>query len=366
MVLVLIVFLLLLGFVAGYSWREWSSRPASTPPQRTPPEAQRSAQVSRAALHTSSTLTHEQVTPREQVPGRTGREFRGLRNHLEVAPYGLDSLGFSYSWRGAPHLSSGTDRIRRPMWRAVSSEPAAQVANGAQVANREEYAVVVGRLRVSSNVVSNADLLSRADLRVTIMRLDPVVLAELDAINEEIRARRRNTDTLRSRAALLHEKERLSERQPGPPLTEQERARLAELSALPSGRAGVSQRSELERLQRKQDESVRPPGPPLTVAETTELSELRAQLERSHAAISAAEQNRDRLRESIPGHTSIFNNANSNTVVFNEVLVAVYPGDTLRVVVLDDDAFENDVVGTFRTLRETSLPSAGLLVILEV
>lgn len=174
-----------------------------------------------------------------------------------------------------------------------------------------------------------------------------------------------DTRALGRRAAPLEEKERLSERQPGPPLTEQERVRLEELSEPPSSEPlSVNEDRELARLRIKHEASLQVPGPPLTVAEAARLSELRAQLERAQAAISAAGENRDRLLESITGRTSIID-ADSNTVVFNQRVLVVYPGDTLVVLVVDDDELADDVFGVLRLDATAELLEAGEDVVLS-
>ena len=422
--------------------------------------------TSRAALGASSTLTYEQAAPIAQASGqdrpRTRRPLSQRRLFLGLAGAWLLLVAWSATviWldRGNPttnvpgaaneaaesHPGNAVSGPREPETEAIATVPVAP-----QSTDREEYGVVVGRLRVSSNVLANADargaLGPRPELWVRIRRLDPdpAVLAEVDAINEEIdeqreilyalgrraepleekerlserqprpplteqertrfeelrtrkaeRARRlaelsaynserhrlerkheaslegpgppltaaeaawlsefrgqleaansaqprrravllRGLVSLRRRAALLEEKERLSERQPGPPLTERERARLDELSEPPGEALSYREEAELGWLQLTHEQSLWVPGPPLTAAEAARLSELVAQREQARAALSAAEENRDSL---VDGRTSVIV-ANSNTVVFNERIFVVYPGDTLRVGVLDDDFF---------------------------
>lgn len=366
------------------------------------------------------------------------------------------------------HPGNAVSGPREPETQAIATVPVAP-----QSTDREEYGVVVGRLRVSSDVLAYADggtLWQRPELWVRIRRLDPdpAVLAEVDAINEEIDERReilyalnrraepleekerlserqpgpplteqertrfeelrtrdaersrrlaelsayryerqrlerkheaslqgppltaaeaawlsefrgqleaanranprrravllrRLAPSLRRRGTLLEEKERLSQRQPGPPLTERERARLDELSEPPGVPLSVSEEHELERLQIKHEANLWVPGPPLTAAEAASLSELVAQREQARVALSAAEEKRDSL---VDGRTSIIV-ANSNTVVFNERIFVVYPGDTLRVGVLDNDFFTNDVLGSFRLDVTAELLEAGEDVLLD-
>ena len=444
--------------------------------------------TSQVAVGASSTLTHEQAAPIAQASGqerpRAGRPSAGRR----LFCWGLaGALLFLLSWSasvierdyrrnptsnapGAANEAAGFhpgNAVSHPREPEVQAVATLQVAP--QGIDREEYGVVVGRLRVSANVVAKADAMSRADLAVWIRRLDPAILAEVDAINEEIDERREIIDVLNSRAKPLEEKERLSEQEPGrplserertrfeelrtrraerarrlaelsgyerqqlqrkheaslqgpgppltaaeaaelwefraqleaanganrrrravllrrlaplrrraallekkerlseqagPPLTEQERGRLDELSEPPGEPLSVSEGLELERLQRKHEASLQVPRPPLTAGEAARLSELRAQRGRAWAAMSAAEQNRDSLLESITGATSVID-ANSNTVVFNQRILGVYAGDTLQVRVVDDDYFVDDVLGRFRLDVTAELLEAGEDVLLS-
>ena len=97
------------------------------------------------------------------------------------------------------------------------------------VAQEPGYAVSVGRVTVGAG---GGDVFSRPDYRVEIQRRDPPVLRRVQELTDRMDGWRRESAELGRGMVPLLEKRRLSEVEPGPPLSEAEGRRLTELEEL--------------------------------------------------------------------------------------------------------------------------------------
>ncbi len=196
-------------------------------------------------------------------------------------------------------------------------------------------------------------MFSRPDYRVEIQRRDPSALRKVHELEDRMDIWRRESAELRGSMAPLLEKRRLSEVEPGPVLSEAERGRLARLEALRLVDASAEEVRELRALTEKREKSELRPGPPLTPGQAAALEQLRDSVGALRTRISAAEDERETLLDTIVGYTATID-SEEKTVHFGWTpVLTVYPGDVLLIRVVDVDMSEDDVYGVHQ-LRVTA------------
>lgn len=99
-------------------------------------------------------------------------------------------------------------------------------------------------------------------------------------------------------------------------------------------------------LKEKQEKSRRQPGPPLTGAEAARLQTLQDEVDSLERSIRASKRQRKALLATIVGHTRKVT-SNAKTVSFgSKPVLTIYAGDLLQVKVVDKDLFNDDVYGS--------------------
>lgn len=225
-----------------------------------------------------------------------------------------------------------------------------------EFAQERGYTVSVGRVTVGAG---GGDMFSRPDYRVEIQRRDPPVLRRVHELADRMDGWRRESAELRSSMAPLMEKRRLSEVGPGPELSEAERGRLAELEALRLAEASAEEVRELRGLTEKRERSELRPGPPLTSGEAAELEQLGDQVGALQARVSAAEDERETLVDTVVGYTATVD-SEEKTVHFGRApVLTVYPDDVLLIRVVDVDMTEDDVYGVHQLRVTAEMLEAG-------
>ena len=224
-------------------------------------------------------------------------------------------------------------------------------------AQKQGYGVSAGLLTVSST--AGLDALSRPDFQVRIWRKDPDIEAKVGRLDDRITELDNEADRLLERKGPLQRKRQQSEIEPGPPLTAAERERLAELSALPLAEAQAPQIEELRRLQTKEEASERQPGPALTAAEEAELQSLAARRDGALGELANTRRERSGAYALIYGATRTVS-SNSRIVEFGSgPVLTVHEGDVLRITVVDEDMFVDDVLGTHSLIVTSEILERG-------
>ena len=209
-------------------------------------------------------------------------------------------------------------------------------------AQDQGYELRVGRLVVSK---TNWDAASSAHFQVRVKRRDPAVEKKINALTKRIDRFRDEVEKLKSQSGPLQQKEAQSKIEPGPPLTDAELKTRAVLSGMiPEDMTGAL-RTELKRINRKEEESRREPGPPLTAEEEAQLKSLTDRLSNVQGELQKAVRERNLNRALIYGQTRILD-SDSRTLDFeSQRILTVYAGDVLQVTAVDEDLFNDDVIG---------------------
>ncbi len=209
-------------------------------------------------------------------------------------------------------------------------------------AQNQGYELRVGRLVVSK---TNWDAASSADFQVRVKRRDPAVEKKINALDKRIGQFRDEVEKLKSQSGPLKQKDAQSKIEPGPPLTEAELKTRAVLSGMTSEEKTAALVAELKRINRKEEESRREPGPPLTAEEEAHLQSLMDRLSDVQGDLQNTVRERDLNRSLIYGRTRTLD-SDSRTLDFDsQRILTVYAGDVLQVTAVDEDFFNDDVIG---------------------
>ena len=210
-------------------------------------------------------------------------------------------------------------------------------------AQTPSYQVAVGQLTVSR--ATGWDALSSPDFQVQVRRQDPVIAATVTALNDRMSELADEAEQLLDQIRPLEMKEAQSKIRPGPPLTDSERELLAVLSAMPLSEVRDFHRAELNRLNNKIEESGRQPGPPLTATEEVRLQSLEVRRRDVLRERQSTSDEHSRTLALIYGQTRTIG-SDSRTLDFNSgAVLTVYEGDRLQITVVDEDVFDDDVIG---------------------
>ena len=209
-------------------------------------------------------------------------------------------------------------------------------------AQNQGYELRVGQLIVST---TNWDSASSADFQVQIKRRDPAVEKKIGALNKRIGQFRDEVEKLKSLLGPLQEKEAQSKIEPGPPLKDSERKTRAVLSEMALEEMTKALEAELKRINRKDEESRPEQGPPLTPEEEAQMQSLADRISDVQRDLQNAVGERNQNRALIYGQTRTLD-SDSRTMDFeSQRILTVYAGDVLQITVVDDDFFEDDLIG---------------------
>lgn len=206
----------------------------------------------------------------------------------------------------------------------------------------QRYHASVGLVTLGSY---KGDFWSSPDIRVEIRRHDRAVTEQIVELADIIDRMNSDADELVDLQAPILEKQRLSELQPGPKLTDEETIRFASLAENQS--PTPVERRELRTLTEKKEKSELIPGPPLSDDEIAELDRLDSALSELRAEIAEEQRALVRLEEKVVGYTREIT-TRSRSVDFGwRYVVTVYEDDVLLVKVVDVDQSEDDVFGEY-------------------
>ena len=209
-------------------------------------------------------------------------------------------------------------------------------------AQNQGYELRVGRLVVSK---TNWDAASTADFQVQVKRRDPAVEKKINALDKRIGQFRDEVEKLKSQSGPLQQKEAQSKIEPGPPLTDPELKTRAVLAGMALEEMTKALGAELRRINQKEEESKREPGPPLTPEEEAQLQSLADRLSDVQGDLQKSVSERNFNRALIYGRTRTLD-SDSRTLDFDsQRILTVYAGDVLQVTAVDEDFFNDDVIG---------------------
>ncbi len=209
-------------------------------------------------------------------------------------------------------------------------------------AQNQGYELGIGRLVVTS---TNWDAASTADFQVRVNRRDPAVEKKIAALNKRISKFSDEVDRLEDQLSPFEEKVEQSKIEPGPSLTDSERKTRAVLSEMTSEEMTAALVWELMRLNQKDEESRREPGPPLTPEEEAQMQSLKDRLSNVEGDMQEVVRERNFNQTLIYGKTRILDSESRTMDFESQGILTVYTGDVLRITVVDDDFFKDDVIG---------------------
>ncbi len=223
-------------------------------------------------------------------------------------------------------------------------------------AQNQGYELRVGRLVVSK---TNWDAASSADIQVRVKRRDPAVEKKINALDKRIGQFRDEVEKLKSQSGPLQQKEAQSKIEPGPPLTDAELKTRAVLAGMTAEEMTIALGAELRRINGKEEESRREPGPPLTAEEEAQLQSLQNRLSDVQGELQKAVSERNFNRALIYGQTRTLD-SDSRTLDFeSQRVLTVYAGDVLQVTAVDEDFFNDDVIGRHAILLSDQILAEG-------
>lgn len=254
---------------------------------------------------------------------------------------------------------------------APSAPPARTflVAGSASAAGKVEgrrLFVAVGGVVLENH--AGSDFLSSPDIYVRVQRRDPVILSEIDDLDDRLSDLRSEHKIVKDELRLLRAKKKASEIEPGKPMSHARTKRLAELSADLGGSCDepasktrcrdcgrYDERpfcsrceacNELQFLLERKAGSEIAPRPPLTGPEERRLTEL-AEREKNLSDDIDRDRNRRReLYQSITGRTETITTPGYTLDYGFGPVQEVFPGDEVWVSVYDEDLDADDLYGS--------------------
>ena len=217
-----------------------------------------------------------------------------------------------------------------------------------QVARNTEgqrYHASVGLVTLGSY---QGDFWSDPDIRVEIRRHDRAVTEQIVELADKIDRMNSDAKELEDLRAPILEKQRLSELQTGPKLTDDETIQLATLAE--KSNTTWEEDRDLRVLTEKKEKSEQIPGPPLSDDESAELDRLNSALRELRAAIAQERRSLSALRVKVVGYTKQISTKEKYVHFGWPYILTVYEDDILLVKVVDVDATEDDVFSEY-TIR---------------